>query len=137
MITQEDLYALAKDRPEMMRAFYSAVNAIIEYRKELAANQSGLWAVARLKKKQLAATFQTTHFPSGIVFNGQPISEEEKKLVQNWIVEAANFHMLTKEEQDKQLVRNVDALRESKGSDTATLPTLEEVLKDLSADKTE
>jgi hypothetical protein len=38
MITEEDFYAIAKGRPEMMRAFYNAVNAIIECRKEGATN---------------------------------------------------------------------------------------------------
>jgi hypothetical protein len=50
------------------------------------------------------ACFQAIDFATRVVFNGQPISEEEKKLVQHWIVEAANFHMLPKEEQDKVLM---------------------------------
>jgi hypothetical protein len=102
VITEEAFYAIAKARPEMMQAFYKAVNAIIEYRKEIATNQSGWFAAARLKKKQLAATFLAMQFADGLVFNGQPISEEEKKLVQNWIIGAANFHMLPKEEQERQ-----------------------------------
>jgi hypothetical protein len=108
MITEEDFYAIAKARPEMMQGFYKAVNAIIECRKEAATNQSGLWAKARQKKKEFNATFLVHQFADSFIFNGQPISEEEKKLVHSWIFGAANFHMLPKEEQDRQLVRNVD-----------------------------
>lgn len=103
MITEADFYEIAKSRPEMMRAFYKAVNAIIEVRKEEAKNPSGLWATARFKKKQFDANFLTRQFISGFVFNGQPLSEPEKKLVFNWIVGAANFHMMPKEEQNRQL----------------------------------
>ncbi len=103
MLTEQDFFAIAEARPEMMRAFYKAVNAIIECRKEEATNPSGLWATARFKKKQFDANFLTRRFISGFVFNGQSLSEEEKKVVFNWIVGAATFHMLPKEEQDKVL----------------------------------
>jgi hypothetical protein len=106
MITEQDFLAFAEAKPEMIRTFYKAVNAVIEYRKEEAANQSGWWATARLKKKQLAVTFLMIHFPNSIIFDGQPISEEEKKLVRSWILSAANFHMLPKAEQDVALVHN-------------------------------
>jgi hypothetical protein len=52
---------------------------------------------------------------NGFVFNGQPISEEEKKLVHHWIADAASFHVLPKEEQDRQLGRDVSARRAESG----------------------
>ena len=103
MITEADFYEIAKSRPEMMRAYYKAVDAIIEVRKEVATNQSGLWATARLRKKQFTTTFLLLQFTNGFIFNAQPLSEEDKTLVRNWIVGAANFHMMPKEEQDRQL----------------------------------
>jgi hypothetical protein len=101
MITEEDFLAMAKARPELMRAFHKVVNAVIEFRKAAVTNQSSLWAKARLKKKAFTAIFLTGRFTDGFVFNGKPISEEEKKLIQNWIVGAADFQMLPKEEQEK------------------------------------
>jgi uncharacterized protein (DUF849 family) len=95
-ITEDDLCALGKTHPEMALAYWKAVNAIIEYRKDSAAKQSGLWAAARLKKKQLAATFDLFQFLNGIVFEGQPLSEEEKLLVTEWVTNAASFQMLSK-----------------------------------------
>jgi hypothetical protein len=65
--------------------------------------------------------FLVIQFTSG--FNGQPLSEEEKKLVQNWIVGAANFYMLPKEEQERQLARDVGAQASLKGR-IALGPTL-------------
>jgi predicted Zn-dependent protease with MMP-like domain len=112
MITEADFYAIAKARPEMMRAFYKAVDAITEVRKEVATNQSGLWATARLKKKEFTATFLLKQFASGFLFNGQPLSEEDKKLVHHWIIGAANFHMLPEEEKNGQLLRNARDIEE-------------------------
>jgi hypothetical protein len=53
MLTQHDIYEIATNNPEMARAFYKAVKAIIELREEAARNKSGLWATARLKKRNL------------------------------------------------------------------------------------
>jgi len=89
MITQKDLHALANDNPEMLRAYHQAVTAVIEYRKEVAAIQPGLRIAARLKKKQFAATLTLIQFANTIVFNGRPLSQEDKKLVRHWIAEAA------------------------------------------------
>jgi len=58
-----------------------------------------LWAKLWLRKKQYDATFLMFRFAHGFVFNGRPISEEEKKLVHHTIINAANFHMLSKEDQ--------------------------------------
>ena len=112
MITEADFYEIAKSRPEMMRAYYKAVDAIIEVRKEVATNQSGLWATARLRKKQFTATFLLLQFTNGFIFNGQPLSEEDKKLVRNWIEGAATFHMLPEEEKNRQLLRNARDIEE-------------------------
>ena len=98
MITEADFYEIAKSRPEMMRAYYKAVDAFIEVRKEVATNQSGLWATARLRKKQFTATFLLLQFTDGFIFNGQPLSEEDEKVRPNWIEGAATFHMLPEEE---------------------------------------
>lgn len=108
MLTEEKFYAFAKDRPEVMRAFYKAVNAIIDFRKEFATSQSGWWATARLKKKEFEAKFLMLHFADRFVFNGQPLSEEEKRHVRHWIVAAANFHMLPKEDRHKVLMEGVE-----------------------------
>jgi hypothetical protein len=43
-------------------------------------------------------------FADGFVFNGKPITEVQKKLVQQWIIETANFRMLSKEEQNNVLM---------------------------------
>ncbi|SRR5258706_9026022 len=119
MITEEDFFTIANDRPEMLRAFSGTVNAIIEYRKEVAANPSGFWAKMRLKKKQLSVTFQVKRFADGFDFNGQHLSEEEGKLVEGWLIAAANFHMLPEAEQEAtQLVRNADTPRKSPESKT-------------------
>ena len=112
MITEADFYKIAKSRPEMMRAYYKAVDAIIEVRKEVATNQSGLWATARLRKKQFTATFLLLQFTNGFIFNGQPLLEEDKKLVRNWIEGAATFHMLPEEEKNRQLLRNARDIEE-------------------------
>jgi hypothetical protein len=114
MFSQQDFYAMAKDRPEMLREYYDAVYSIIDLRQDLAKSPSGLWAKARQKKKQLATTFRLLHFPDRIVFNGQPLSEEEKDLVKKWIIEAANFHMLPKEDQAMQLEATAVALEKSR-----------------------
>jgi hypothetical protein len=88
MITQEDLRGLINDEPEMIRAYYEAVNAVIEYRKDVAAIQPNQRNTAQLKKKQFAATIKLIQFANGIVFNDQPLSEEDKKLVRHWVVDA-------------------------------------------------
>jgi hypothetical protein len=130
MITESDFYQLAKANPTMMRAFYEAVNAIIDYRNEAEASQGGLWAKMRLKKKQFDATFLVKQFARGLVFNGQPASEEEKRQVERWIIEAANFHMLPKEEQRRQLATNttalLDALRENNTKSETHSPDAQE-----------
>jgi|RhiMethySRZTD1v2_1073278.scaffolds.fasta_scaffold154790_3 hypothetical protein len=113
MFTQEDLCAIAKNDPEMIRAYYEAVHAIIDFRQELAKNQSGLWAGARLKKKQVDATFLAKRFSRGVVFNGQPISEDDRKRVELWLIDAANFHMMPKEEQRNVLMRDLDDARQA------------------------
>jgi len=101
MITEEDFYAIAQARPDTIRAFCAAVLAVVEMRKEAAAKQSDPWAEVRLKKKQSTATSLTAQFASGLMLNGQPISEAERKIAQSWILRAADFHMLPKEEQDE------------------------------------
>jgi hypothetical protein len=113
MITQKDFYEIAKNNPELMRAYYNAVQAIIDLREEVAKNQSGLWASARLRKKEFSATFQVIDIGNRLIFNGQPISEEEKKLVQRWIINAANYHMMPKEEQHKALMRDLENARQA------------------------
>lgn len=104
MLTQQDLFVIAKDQPAIMPAFYKAVNAIIEYRKEIATKKSGLRAKSRLKKKQFAASSLMMDFADGFVFNGKPISEAEKMLVRQWIIETAKFRFLSKEVQNKVLM---------------------------------
>jgi hypothetical protein len=101
MITEEDFYRAANARPELIRAFCNAVNAVIDLRKEAAARQPGPWAGVRLKEKQAAATLLITQFADGLVFNGRPLSEDEKTLAQSWIMRAADFHLQRKEERAK------------------------------------
>jgi hypothetical protein len=134
MLTQEGFYAMAKDRPEILRSFYNAVHALIEYRQEADKNPSGLWAKAHLKKTQFSVTFQIQRFASRLVFNGQPLSEEERNLVKKWIIEAANFHMLPKEEQENQLMQNVDELiAEEERALGPEIPVRQSILADPNA----
>jgi hypothetical protein len=114
MITEREFYEIAKDTPELMRAYYKAVFAIVEVRKEEAKNKSGLWAEMRLKKKQYDATFLTFQVADGFRFNGRPLSEEEKIQVHSWIAHAASFHMLSKEEQGELLTRIGEAAAEAR-----------------------
>jgi hypothetical protein len=100
MITEEEFYAAANDRPELIRAFCNAVNAVIDLRKEAAARQSSPWAGVRLNEKQATVTRLITQFADGLVIDGQPLAEDEKMLAQNWILRAANFH-LQQDEQEK------------------------------------
>jgi hypothetical protein len=93
MITQEKLLAIAQAEPEMRRAFQAAVHVVAELRREAAKNKRGLWAGLRLKRKGVSAVFLTDRFISGLVFNGTPISEQERTLIRDWIVGAAEFHM--------------------------------------------
>jgi hypothetical protein len=112
MITQEELFEMAKTKPEIKEAFYKAVGAILDLRKEVAASGTGFFANIRLKKKQLAATFLSMNFASGLVrLDGSKLSEEERELVMQWIVDAANFHELPKEQQRAQLLNNLETLR--------------------------
>jgi hypothetical protein len=105
MITENDLLVMSKV-PEIRRALAKPVNAVIEMRKELAVNQSGLWAAARLKKKEYTAVYQVLDFAKGVVFNGMPLSDEEQTLVRRWVAEVATFRTLPKEEQDKVRMHN-------------------------------
>jgi hypothetical protein len=112
MITEEDFYAIAASRPGLIRAFCNAVDAVIGLRQEAAAaRQSDAWADVRLKDKQAAATLLMTQFADGVIFNDQPISEDEKKLVQSWILRAAHFHLRPADAQEnaKEDVRDHDA----------------------------
>jgi len=68
-MTQRDLHALANDNPEMLHAYYQAMNAVIEYRNEVGAIQPDEWITAQLKKKQLAATLQLMQFANSVAFN--------------------------------------------------------------------
>ena len=89
MITQKDLQELTNDKPEMVRAYYEAMNAVIDYQNEVAAIQpSPSWNAARLKKKQFAATTKLVRFAQRVVFNGQRLSEKDKELVRHWVAGA-------------------------------------------------
>ena len=78
----------ANDSPEMLRAYRQVVNAIVEYRKEVAAIEPGLRTTVRFKQRQFAATLKLIQFANSIVFNGRPLSQEDRKLVRHWIAEA-------------------------------------------------
>ena len=93
-MTEEDFYAIAKTKPDVIRLFCNAVNAVIDMRKEAAQLQSGHWAGVRLKEKQTAAALLITEFADCFAAGGRPLAEDEKKLVQSWVVRAANFHLL-------------------------------------------
>ncbi|WP_426438549.1 hypothetical protein [Bradyrhizobium genosp. P] len=109
MITQQQLYAMSEAQPEIKDAFYKVVSAIIDYRNELAA-PSGLFASMRRKKKQFAATFLCKEFSGGFIMDGgRKLSEEERQLVEHWLVEAANFHSLPKDQQELALRAQIDA----------------------------
>jgi hypothetical protein len=88
MITKQDLHAIANDSPEMIRAYRQVVNAIVEYRKEVAAIEPGLRTTVRFKQRQFAATLKLIQFANSIVFNGRPLSQEDRNLVRHWIAEA-------------------------------------------------
>jgi hypothetical protein len=89
MITEQDLRAIASNSPETLHAYRQAVNAIVAYRREVAAIQPGLGTTIRLRKTQFAATRKLIQFANRIVFNGRPLSQEDKKLVRHWIANAA------------------------------------------------
>src|SRR5262245_34776969 len=57
MITLEDFFALAEANPDMMQRYYKSVRAVMECLREEAKNSSGWWAKARLRKKQITATY--------------------------------------------------------------------------------
>jgi len=82
MITEKDLQELTNDKPEVVRAYHEAVNAVMDYlsaiRPRLSRN------VARLRKKQFAATTKLVRFAQRVVFNGRRLSEEDKVLVRRW-----------------------------------------------------
>jgi len=115
MMTEEDFYAIAKARPDIIRMFCNAVNAVINLRRGAAAGPSSPWAGVRLKEKHDAATLLMTQFADCFIVNGHPLSEDEKKRVQSWVLRAANFHLSLNEE-----VRAPDA-------DQAALPDIEAV----------
>jgi hypothetical protein len=98
MITEDDFYTVAKTRPDVIRVFCNAANAVIDMRKDAAAPLSP-WADVRLKEKQAVATQCMMQFADCFVVDGQTLSEDEKKLVQSWILRAANFHLRQREEQ--------------------------------------
>lgn len=97
MITQDDFYAIAHARPEMLRAFQSAVKATIEFRREARKNKTGFWSRMRLKKKAFSALFLSNRLLSGFVSHGKPLSEQEQAQIRGWIVGGAEFM----EEQEK------------------------------------
>ena len=99
MMTEDDFYAVAKSKPDVIRVFCKAVNAVIDMRKEAAAGPSDPWAGVRLKEKQDAATQLMGEFADRFVADGAPLSEDEKKLVQSWILRAAKFHLQQSEKQ--------------------------------------
>jgi hypothetical protein len=104
MISEDDFYAIAEAKPDVIRVFCNAVNAIIDMRKETAApptSPSSPWADVRLKEKQAAARELMTQFADCFVANGQPLSEDETKLVQSWVLRAANFHLRKRAEEDE------------------------------------
>ena len=98
MITEDDFYTIAKTKPDVIRLFCNAVNAVIDMRKDAVAPLSP-WADVRLKEKQAVATQRMIQFADCFVADGQMLSEDEKKLVQSWILRAANFHLRQREEQ--------------------------------------
>jgi hypothetical protein len=85
MISEKDLQELTNDKPEVVRAYYEAVNAVTDYQNELAAIRPCLSRnAARLKKKQFAATTKLVRFAQRVVFNGRRLSQEDKVLVRHW-----------------------------------------------------
>jgi hypothetical protein len=97
MITEDEFLAIAKAKPDMMRAFQKAVNAAIDFRTESATNSSGLWAKARLKKKAFTALFLANQFTRGFILNGKSALEEDKNHIRGWIIGGADFKMSSKE----------------------------------------
>jgi hypothetical protein len=67
-MTQRDLHALANDDPEMLYAYYQAMNAVIEYRSEMAAIQPDQWITTQLKENQLIATRRLMQFADRVAF---------------------------------------------------------------------
>jgi hypothetical protein len=98
MITEDEFLAMVKAKPDMSRAFQKAVNAVVEFRIEDAANPSGLWAKMRLKKKAFTAIFLAGRLTDGLVLNGQPASDDDKERVRSWINGAAGFLMSSKDQ---------------------------------------
>jgi len=86
MITEKDLHELTNDKPEVVRAYHEAVNAVTDYQNELSAIPSR--NVARLRKKQFAATTKLVRFAQRVVFNGRRLSEEDRVLVRHWVAGA-------------------------------------------------
>jgi hypothetical protein len=68
-MAQRDLHALAHDNPETLHAYYEAINAVIDYRNEVATSQPDQWITAQLKEKQLAATLKLMQFANNVLFN--------------------------------------------------------------------
>jgi hypothetical protein len=99
-MTEDDFYAIAKARPDVIRAFCNAVNAVIDMRREAAAPPSSPWADVRLKEKQATATQLMDEFAGSLIVDGRPLSDDQKKLVQSWILRAANFHLQQGEKKD-------------------------------------
>jgi hypothetical protein len=67
-MTQRDLHALANDNPEMLYAYYRAMNAVIEYRNEMAAIRPNHGISTQLKDKQLMATIRLMRFANRVAF---------------------------------------------------------------------
>jgi hypothetical protein len=110
MITQEQLYRISKASPAMLEAFYNAVGAILDYRRDLAELRPGWFTSIRQTRKALKATYLSKRFCDGFVnYIGRKLSEQECKLVKQWIIEAANFHSLSKEQQLAALEKQVAA----------------------------
>lgn len=115
-MTEEDFYAIAKAKPDVIRAFCNAVNAVIDMRNAAAQLHSGHWAGVHLREKQTAATLKMTQFADCFAAGGRPLSEDEKKQVQSWIVRAANFHMLRSEKRGEEH-RNEEQRHEERSHD--------------------
>jgi len=89
MITEKNLHELTNDKPEVVRAYHEAVNAVTDYQNELSAiRHRPSRNVARLRKKQFAATTKLVRFAQRVVFNGRRLSEEDRVLVRHWVAGA-------------------------------------------------
>lgn len=69
MARQKDSRTLADDDPEMLGAYYQAMKAIMAYRNQVTAMQTGQLTAAQLKDAQLVATQQLMQFATSAVFD--------------------------------------------------------------------